>query len=66
MSHGLTHEHDGAPVDKIILDGRSLTRAQLVAVARHGAAVELESTQLERVQHAADFLAEKVSCGEPT
>ncbi|HET6806310.1 MAG TPA: aromatic amino acid ammonia-lyase [Frateuria sp.] len=53
-------------MDKIILDGRSLTRAQLVAVARGGAAVELEPTQLERVQHAADFLAEKVSCGEPT
>ena len=53
-------------MEKIILDGRSLTRAQLVAVARHGARVELAAEQLERVQHAADFLAEKVSCGEPT
>ncbi|HEV2538113.1 MAG TPA: aromatic amino acid ammonia-lyase [Frateuria sp.] len=53
-------------MDKIILDGRSLTRAQLVAVAREGAAVALDPAQLERVRHAADFLAEKVSCGEPT
>ena len=50
----------------IVLDGTSLTRAQLVAVARHGAKVALDATQLERVQRAADFLADKVSCGEPT
>jgi histidine ammonia-lyase len=50
----------------IVLDGSSLTRAQLVAVARLGAPVALDQTQLQRVQHAADFLAEKVSCGEPT
>ncbi|HEV2623149.1 MAG TPA: aromatic amino acid ammonia-lyase [Frateuria sp.] len=53
-------------METIILDGRSLTRAQLVAVARHGATVALDPKQLERVQHAADFLADKVSCGEPT
>jgi len=50
----------------IVLDGNSLTRAQLVAVARKGAPVSLDPKQLERVQRAADFLADKVSCGEPT
>ncbi|QNK01831.1 HAL/PAL/TAL family ammonia-lyase [Dyella telluris] len=50
----------------ILLDGNSLTREQLVAVARHGLSVELDETQLKRVQRAADFLADKVSCGEPT
>ncbi|RDI98262.1 aromatic amino acid lyase [Dyella solisilvae] len=50
----------------ILLDGNSLTREQLVAVARQGLRVELDETQLHRVQRAADFLAEKVSCGEPT
>ncbi|WP_049621426.1 HAL/PAL/TAL family ammonia-lyase [Frateuria defendens] len=49
----------------IWLDGNSLTREQLVAVARGGAAVELDPAQLEHVRRAADFLAEKVSCGEP-
>ncbi|WP_412731071.1 HAL/PAL/TAL family ammonia-lyase [Dyella aluminiiresistens] len=52
--------------ETIRLDGRSLSRAQLVAVARHGAKVELDPGQLQHVQRAADFLAEKVSCGEPT
>ncbi|TBR39098.1 MULTISPECIES: HAL/PAL/TAL family ammonia-lyase [Dyella] len=50
----------------ILLDGNSLTREQLVAVARQGLPVELDSAQLRRVQRAADFLADKVSCGEPT
>jgi histidine ammonia-lyase len=50
----------------IVLDGSSLSRAKLVAVARGGAPVELDAAQLERVQRAADFLADKVSCGEPT
>ncbi len=52
--------------ETILLDGSSLTRSQLVAVARQGASVALDQTQLKRVQRAADFLAEKVSCGEPT
>ncbi|MFC5437626.1 histidine ammonia-lyase [Rhodanobacter umsongensis] len=52
--------------ETILLDGSSLTRAQLVAVARRGASVALDQTQLKRVQRAADFLADKVSCGEPT
>lgn len=50
----------------ILLDGNSLTRDQLVAVARQGLRVELDELQLKRVQRAADFLADKVSCGEPT
>jgi len=50
----------------ILLDGNSLTREQLVAVARQGLRVELDEAQLKRVQRAADFLADKVSCGEPT
>lgn len=50
----------------ILLDGNSLTREQLVAVARQGLRVELDKAQLKRVQRAADFLADKVSCGEPT
>ena len=52
--------------DTILLDGNHLTRAQLVAVARSGSKVSLDPSGLKRVQHAADFLAEKVSCGEPT
>ncbi|MDE2246228.1 MAG: aromatic amino acid lyase [Xanthomonadaceae bacterium] len=50
----------------IVLDGSSLTRAQLVAVARDGSSVALDPVGLKRVQRAADFLAAKVSCGEPT
>jgi len=52
--------------ETILLDGSSLTRTQLVAVARRGAPVALDQDQLKRVQRAADFLADKVSCGEPT
>jgi histidine ammonia-lyase len=50
--------------DTIVLDGDSLTRAQVAAVAA-GAAVTLDPAKLGRVQHAADFLAAKVDCGEP-
>ncbi|GAB1595567.1 HAL/PAL/TAL family ammonia-lyase [Lysobacter claricitrinus] len=46
------------------LDGRSLTRAQVLAVA-YGAAVELDEGQLPAVARAADFLAEQVSREEP-
>ena len=48
----------------IRLDGRSLTRAQVVAVA-HGATVSLDEAQLAQVQRAADFLAEQVRLQEP-
>jgi len=46
------------------LDGRSLTRAQLVDVAR-GASVELDAEALRRVARAAEFLAEQVRREEP-
>lgn len=49
----------------ITLDGSQLTRAQVVAVARAGARVELDGTQLKRVQRAADFLKAKVHGGQP-
>ena len=48
----------------IRLDGASLTREQVVAVA-YGASVELDSEQLKKVQRAADFLAEQVRQQEP-
>lgn len=46
------------------LDGCSLTRAQLVAVAQ-GAGVELDDAALVRVARAADFLAAQVDKQEP-
>ena len=52
-------------MNTIRLDGGSLTRAQVVAVARGGAKVELDAAQLQKVQRAADFIADKVRCGEP-
>ncbi|HEY5613430.1 MAG TPA: aromatic amino acid lyase, partial [Lysobacter sp.] len=48
----------------IRLDGRSLSRIQLVAVA-YGAQVELAADQLPAVARAADFLAEQVRREEP-
>jgi histidine ammonia-lyase len=48
----------------IRLDGVSLTRAQLVAVAR-GAEVELDAAALPAVARAAEFLAEQVRREEP-
>jgi histidine ammonia-lyase len=48
----------------IRLDGQSLTRDQVVAVA-YGASVELDTKQLEKVQRAADFLADQVGKQEP-
>jgi len=48
----------------ILLDGHRLTRAQVAAIAR-GARVALDANQLERVRRTADFLADKVDCGEP-
>lgn len=49
----------------ITLDGSSLTRAQVAAIAYGGHSVALDANQLVRVQQTADFLADKVSCGEP-
>ena len=48
----------------IRLDGQSLTREQVVAVA-YGASIELDVKQLVKVQRAADFLAEQVQKQEP-
>jgi len=59
----MSHIHER---EQIRLDGSSLTRAQLVATARERVPVVLDEAQLARVQRAADFLADKVSCGEPT
>src|SRR5690349_8648738 len=50
---------------KILLTGSDLTRAQVCAVARGEAKVTLDAQQLARVQRTADFLADKVRCGEP-
>ena len=49
----------------ILLDGRSLTRGQVAAIARQGATIRLDEAQLVKVKRAADFLAEKVGGGEP-
>jgi histidine ammonia-lyase len=51
-------------MDSILLDGRSLTRAQLVAVAR-GARVALDEGALRAVARAADFLADQIRREEP-
>jgi len=48
----------------ILLDGRSLTRVQLEVVA-YGAPVALDEAALERVAHAARFLADQVRREEP-
>jgi histidine ammonia-lyase len=49
----------------ILLDGRSLTRGQVAAIARKGFTIRLDEAQLVKVKRAADFLAEKVGGGEP-
>ncbi|MBS0566764.1 MAG: aromatic amino acid lyase, partial [Proteobacteria bacterium] len=49
----------------IFLNGSSLTRAQLVAIAKTGHGIELDQAQLVKVQRTADFLAEQVQRGEP-
>lgn len=49
----------------IVLDGSSLTRAQVAQVAYEGARVALAPEGLARVQRTADFLAAKVGGGEP-
>ena len=49
----------------IILDGCGLSRAGLLAIVRDGAQVALDVAALQRVRRSADFLSEKVRCGEP-
>ncbi len=48
----------------ILLDGRSLTRAQVVAVARGSAKVAIDPEALATVAHAAEVIAAKVDAGE--
>jgi histidine ammonia-lyase len=50
--------------DSIVLNGNSLIREQVAAIAR-GARVALDAEQLKKVQRTADFLAEQVQRGEP-
>ena len=50
--------------DVVMLDGVSLTRAQLVQVA-HGARVAMDAKALDRVAHAAEFLLAQVAKQEP-
>jgi histidine ammonia-lyase len=52
-------------VNTVLLDGRRLSRAQVVQVARGGAAVEFDPAALARVDAAAAFLAEQLARGEP-
>jgi len=49
----------------ITLTGTSLTRADVVAIARDGRGIVLDPKQLESVQRAADFLSEQVRRQEP-
>ena len=51
-------------MDSILLDGASLTRAQLVAIA-HGAPVSLAENALDNVGRAADYLRDQVRAEEP-
>ncbi len=49
----------------VLLDGNSLTCEQVIAIVCDGATIELDAGQLAHVQRAADFLKQKVRCGEP-
>lgn len=49
----------------VSLSGATLSRAELIAVARGGAGVTIEAAALERVARAADFLGLQLSRGEP-
>ena len=51
--------------DSVVLDGRSLTAADVAAVARRGAVVELDAEARERNAAAAAALAELLRRGEP-
>lgn len=51
--------------DTLLLDGRGLTRAQLVAAAHARVRIALDPEALARVRRAADFLADRAGRGEP-
>src|SRR5690606_5980495 len=63
-SPGRAPARGGRRMKSIVLDGKSLTRHQLVAVAG-GATVALDPVALEAVARAADFLAGQVRRAEP-
>ena len=50
---------------QVLLNGRSLTRTQVLQLARGGAKISLDEAQLTVVQRTADFLAAQVEAGEP-
>ncbi len=49
----------------VVLTGADLARAQVCAIARDEARIELDASRLADVQRTADFLAEQVRRGEP-
>ncbi len=49
----------------VTLDGRGLTRGQVVAIARAGARVHLAPSALQRVRATAEFLKKQLEQGEP-
>lgn len=51
--------------DTLLLDGRGLSRAQVVAAAHGRVRIALDPTALVRVRRAADFLADRAGRGEP-
>lgn len=51
--------------DTLLLDGRGLTRAQLVDAAHARVRIALDADALARVRRAADFLADRAGRGEP-
>ncbi len=52
-------------MNTIVLDGQSLTRADLLLLARGEAQVGLHADAIARVRRSADFLADQVRRGEP-
>ncbi|HET9484546.1 MAG TPA: aromatic amino acid lyase [Xanthomonadales bacterium] len=50
---------------RILLNGSTLTRDEVCAIARRAALPVLDAAQLARVQRTADFLAAQVKRGEP-
>src|SRR5690606_10813346 len=63
---GARHGRGAAAMSAAVrLDGRSLRRPDVVAIARGGARVELDAGALGRVRATADFLAGRLERGEP-
>src|SRR5690606_35747512 len=63
---GARHGRRGTRMSMIVhLDGRDLVRADVVAIARADARVDLDASALLRVRATADFLASQLERGEP-